>query len=265
MALICMAVWDTEENNRTWMTDRTLHSLLNTVDWSKHRLIVSDNGSCDETLALYDTMVDEIFPKGKMQVIYNGKNLGTARAVNKGIALRNPGENVCKIDNDCVIEEKNWLDRLEDCVEREPTLGVIGLKRKDLAENPFYPQSHFYHSELVMLQPIMGKRWLIVEQVHHVIGTCQLVSSLLLDKIGYYYQGGGLYGFDDPLLAVRARVAGFWCAFYPHINIDHIDPGATPYQQWKEKYATQCGEHCKRISEEYQTGKRPIYHGPEDE
>lgn len=264
MALICMAVWDTEENNRTWMTDQTLLSLLRTVDWNRHRLIVSDNGSCEKTLALYETMIDEYFPNGKMDVIYNGTNLGTARAVNKGIILRRPGEHICKIDNDCVIEEKNWLDRLEDCVERDPSLGVVGLKRKDLAEHPFHPDEHPYKSKLVMLKPIPGQRWLIVEQVNHVMGTCQLVNSALLDKIGYYYQAGGLYGFDDPLLALRCHLAGFWCAFWPHVEIHHIDPGDSPYQKWKEDYAAITMPAYQHVAESYKNNTRSIYHGPCD-
>ena len=38
--LIAMAVYDTVENKRTVMTERTLQSLAERVDWNKHRLVI---------------------------------------------------------------------------------------------------------------------------------------------------------------------------------------------------------------------------------
>lgn len=78
--LIAMAVYDTVENKRTKMTQATCQSLVNTVDWDRHRLIMVDNGSCDETQDLYSILKYEI---PDLKVIWNGTNLGTAMAINK--------------------------------------------------------------------------------------------------------------------------------------------------------------------------------------
>jgi len=94
--LIVMAVFDTVENKRTEMTRRTLESLFKQVSMVKHRIVVSDNGSCDETQKVYE----EIGESCPLTVIQNGTNLGTARAVNRGWSLRNPGEHVIKMDNE---------------------------------------------------------------------------------------------------------------------------------------------------------------------
>ena len=48
MALIAMCVYDTEENQRSEYTNKTLQSLAQRVDFRKHRLIVVDNSSCQK-------------------------------------------------------------------------------------------------------------------------------------------------------------------------------------------------------------------------
>ena len=93
------------------------------------------------------------------------------------------------------------------------------------------------------------------------MGTCQAYSPALLDKIGYLYQPR-LYGFDDALAAVRCKVAGMWSIFLPHIEIDHIDPGDTEYQGWKEKHAGEDMKTYNSLASEYFSGARSIYYNP---
>lgn len=253
MAIIAMAVWDTEQNGRTAYTHETLRSLGNTVDLSLHRVIVVDNGSCDATkqlLARYES-------EGRITVITLPENIGTARAVNKAWQLRNKGEHCVKMDNDVVIYQTGWADQLEEALRRDPNIGIIGLKRKDCWENPAHDNT-FYRSTLEMLPHVAGERWMIIEKVRHVMGTCQMFNSALLDKIGYLYQPR-LYGFDDCLAATRSEVAGFYNAFLPHIEIDHIDTGATEYQGWKDKVAGEDMVAFNQITQDYRNGKRPIF------
>jgi len=100
-----------------------------------------------------------------------------------------------------------------------------------------------------------------VEYVNHVMGTCQMYSPELRAKIGYLYQPR-LYGFDDSLAAIRCHVAGFKNAFLPHIEIDHIDPGGTAYQDWKHKVSGEDMAEYNRLKHGYQTGQIPIYYNP---
>lgn len=196
-----------------------------------------------------------------LEVIYLEKNVGTAKAVNKAWLSRKPGEHVVKMDNDVVIHYPGWANVLEDCISRDPQIGIIGLKRKDCIESPF--RGDFYKSELKMLPQQPGQPWRIVEMANHVMGTCQMFNSALLDKIGYLYQPG-LYGYDDSLAAVRCQVAGFYSCFYPHIEIDHLDPEGVNMAQdlytiWKQKMAGKDGAEYQRLKDEYLTGKRPVW------
>ena len=263
MALIAIAVYDTNENKRTELTERTLESLKITVDRRRHRVIVVDNISCDATKKLLDKFRNRC--KACEEVITLPENIGTAKAINKAWQLRKPGEHAVKMDNDVVIHTVHWCDILEEIVTREPQVGIAGLKRTDCIETPWH-EMPWYRSELLMLPHKLGQRWLIVEKVHHVMGTCQLYSDALLNKIGYLYQMGELYGFDDALASVRAHKAGFITVHYPHILIDHIDPGGDdPYTKWKQDVSSMAMGRYNAERKAIELGYKPVYVGPEGE
>lgn len=249
--LIAMAVYDTKENQRTELTRKTLESLERTVDWDRHRLFISDNGSCRDTTKLYKEFD---FPFG---VIYNGKNLGTARAINKAWMRREPGEHCVKMDNDVIIHQQGWVDWMVDVFDRDPEIGICGLKRKDLDESPWNDVSWF-KSKVYMLPHEKGQRWLVVEEVQHVMGTCQAYSSALLDKIGYLNQPG-VYGYDDALASVRAEVAGFKRVFLHGFEIDHLWTGLEEYTKWKRGQAGKYGGEYQEMRLQYQAGELPVY------
>jgi GT2 family glycosyltransferase len=249
-ALLSMAVFDTEENNRTQYTKRTLECLMDTVDLAFHRIHVIDNASCKATKQVLKDFEPQI------TVHTNGQNIGTAKAVNIGWQHRQPGEHAIKMDNDVVIHSNGWVEEMEEAIMLDPKIGIVGLKRKDCWENPNHENPH-YRSTLELLGGVNHK-WIPIEKVNHVMGTCQMYNSDLLDKIGYLYQPR-LYGFDDALAAIRCQVAGFYSCFIPHIEIDHIDTGETPYQGWKEKHSGEDMRAFNEIKNAYINGTKPIY------
>lgn len=252
MALIAMCCYDTAENGRTEYTIRTVRSLLQTVNFARHRVVIVDNGSCEETKEFLKTVTTPDI----MTVITLTENIGTAKGINKAWELRKEGEHAVKMDNDVVIYFKDWADELEKAIELDNEIGIIGLKRRDCWENPNH-ESAMYRSELKLLGG-GNDYWLPIERVNHVMGTCQMYNSALLDKIGYLYQPR-LYGFDDSLAAIRCQVAGFYSAFIPHINIDHIDAGDKPYQKWKEKHSGEDMRAFNEIKNAYLNGTKSIY------
>lgn len=252
MALIAMCCHDTEDNGRTEYTRRTLESLMFTVDWSKHRLVIIDNNSCEATKQLIKN-----WKLPEWIVITLSENIGTARAVNRGIKLRNNGESVCKLDNDVVIHIADWLDELEEVVARDKSYGIVGLKRKDLRQTPYDADPNF-RSELIQIPHELGQRWIVVEVTSDIMGTCTLLSSDLLDKLGGYAQPL-VYAFDDTLMNLRAGLAGFKKCFLPHIDLDHIDTGSNPYSQEKIKIANDAWPIYHEWHEAYINGKRPLF------
>lgn len=249
-----MAVYSTAENKKDEYLEQTLRSLQGTVSLDRHRIFLSVNAGTAKTgeiIARYRSIL--------YHVIYNGRNLGTAEAINKAWQFRGPGEHAIKMDDDVVIHHQNWADELEAAVQRDPTIGICGLKRKDCIESPW--REDFYKSELYMLPHQPGEPWIIGERVNHVMGTAQLYSSALLELIGYLYQPG-LYGFDDVFAAIRCKVAGFHNVFLPHINIDHLDRGDTDYQKWKESHTSEQWTKYQEIAAAYKQGTKHFYYSP---
>jgi GT2 family glycosyltransferase len=225
-ALISMAVYSTAENKKDECLAKTLASLKRTVDFTKHRLILSVNGFTDETciiLGYYESIISKI--------IWNETNLGTAEAINLVWKERKPGEHCIKSDDDVVINSNHdWIGLMEEVIAADKHIGQVGLKRKDLIENPNHPDP-FYRSEIITMNLPSGQ--FEIEKCNHIMGTCVMHSSELIEQVGYLWQFDK-YGFDDSLMSLRANLAGFKTVFLPCVDIDHIDEGQTPYQTWKE-------------------------------
>lgn len=257
MALIAMAIYSTAENKKDECLRRTLWSLYQSVDFTKHRLILSVNKYTTETIKIFKEEYGGIIS----EIIYNEDNLGTAEAINQAWKRRLPGENAIKMDDDIVINTKNdWIDLMEQAIQRTPTIGQIGLKRRDCSETPFNRHT-FYHSELLQLPHEPGEQWINVEVVNHVMGSCVMHSAALLEKVGYLWQPG-VYGFDDSFMSQRSRLAGFKNVFLLGIDIEHIDDGSTPFQQWKEIKASEKWAAYIENTQAFHNGKKSIYYNP---
>ncbi len=257
-----MAVYDLEGSGRTEITQRTLEGLLRTVDFNKHRIFIVDNNSCDATksvLAKFSGHFSSLgsFPPENLTIISNNENLGTAKAVNQGLKHRRREEHCIKMDNDVIIYHGDWIGEMEEALRRQTNIGILGLKRNDLIESPYHPDAN-WRSALYMLPQKPGERWIVFEKVKGVMGTCTMYNWRLLDKIGFLYQPT-VYGYDDSLISVRSEVAGFVNGFLPYINIDHIDPGGTPYQKWKEDHSGPLMEQASKIADDYRKGRRSVY------
>lgn len=254
-----MAVFDTAENGRTNLTQQTLDCLLKTVNWHRHRITIVNNASCPESEMAINAFCYRVngVNEDSAKALHLTENIGTARAINAGWKERKQGEHCIKIDNDVVIHANGWVDEMEDAIKRFPQIGIIGLKRKDLLECTTYPDENF-RSHLVQLPHEPVQTWITIEQVRGVMGTCVMVNSALIDRIGYLSQPT-VYGFDDSIYSCRSSVAGFVNCFLPHINIDHIDPGGNDYTEWKRRHAGETMRQAEALISEYMNGQRPLY------
>lgn len=257
MSLIAMAVWDTDENKRTEYTEATIYSLLKTVDFEKHRLIIVDNASCRKTKDLYESL-PRPFRTCAGNIIHNLENVGTARAINQAWKWRKDDEHCIKMDNDVVINQSGWVEEMERAIATDNQIGIIGLKRKDVWQFPGHSDPNL-KSELIMLPHKNGEQWIVVERCADIIGTCTMFNSALLDKVGYSYQADFIYGYEDVLFCHRSHLAGFYNCFLPHINIDHIDRGDTDYQKWKERQSGSNTQKMIEIFRQYVNGERSIF------
>ena len=249
-----MAVYDTEENGRTEYTKKTLDSIWVNIEFDKHRLVIIDNNSCYETKRIFTYFKTLGL---KFDLITLSENVGTARAINMAIKLRQPNEPVVKIDNDVVINSRDWVEEMEEVLRREPKIGIVGLKRKDLCQTPWHENEDF-RSYPTLLPHEPGQTWIMVEKTKDIMGTCTMLSPQLLDALGGYVQYG-VYGFDDTILNLRAGLAGFEKCFLSHIEIDHLDTGDNPYSEIKRQQAAEAWPEYHKLHLAYCSGTRPLF------
>lgn len=301
MAIITQVIHCTDENRKADCLEKCLESIHRTVDFDRHRMVIVDNDSNSEAKEIAAEFVREVncyrMLKPACQIILP-ENVGTARAINKAWMLRNPREHVVKIDDDVVFNDPGWLDDLEAAADRlwrgweiqdrrvmervgdfedyghgGSRIGMLGLKRKDLGENMFFPDqapgvAGWGRTVLEEVHHRPGEPWYCFERVltNPLMGTVVLHNWRLLDEVGFMYQGPFKYGYDDTIMTYRARLAGYEAGFlYGRADIDHIDPGDTPYQKRKENMSPEQREWIERKRYEFVTGTLQIHHGPEDE
>lgn len=261
MALILMVVQDTPENGRYRYTKTTLESLRRTVDWDRHRLIVIDNNSSGPTTRLLSHYMF-------YELITLPENIGQARALNKGLPKRYPGEIVVRMDNDIAIHNTGWVEDMKYVLEKDDKVGIVALKRKNAWEHPCNPDPNF-RSTLEMLPHEDWEKWMVIEVADSVLGTCQALRPEFLDKIGFFYQMGSLWGFIDPIICAKAHVLGYKTVYIPHIVVDYLESETdivgrrTAYQLWKDRCAS---DYFPRFEEEKKRilSGGSVYHGPED-
>lgn len=258
--ILAMCVYDTEENRRSEYTRRTLDSLFLTVDFSRYPLYIIDQNSCNATkdiLNIFRNKFIKMFPKENLNTIYLDENIGTARGINLAIKKRGNGH-VIKLDNDVIWHTRYWVDRLELAAERLPEFGILGCKRKDLAQHTHQSNPHFI-SKVDMIRHEPGEEWLFVEKVVDVMGTCVMYTNRLLDKTGYLKQYG-VYGWEDCLMSYRSTAAGFYNGFIHPIHIDHIDTGEIElYIKEKQRLAGKVGHLFQQEALAILKGEKPYY------
>ena len=92
---------------------RCLDSLRTHTDLDRAEVLVVDNGSTDETPeALSD------YPW--VRTLRNPSNLGFVRGNNAGLSAVPFGSDVVLLNNDVLVEQHDWLERLQECALSAP-------------------------------------------------------------------------------------------------------------------------------------------------
>jgi N-acetylglucosaminyl-diphospho-decaprenol L-rhamnosyltransferase len=212
-------------NYASWpLTLRCIESLHET-DYRDFETIVVDNDSV-EPPELPSTV----------RLIRNKKNLGFARAHNRGIAA-STGEIVVLINPDTVVE-RDFFDDLEKFFQECPEVGVAGPRVLDSngelqlsARREISALSGFL-GRTSLLTRLFPKSSLIKSQfpavtegshptpVDWVSGACMAIRRETLQNTGSLDERFFMY-FEDADLCRRARAAGWLVYYLPHIEIVH--------------------------------------------
>ncbi len=193
---------------------------LNLMSYPNYRIIIVDNGSHDNS----GGMLHKDFPEHIF--LFNRTNLGYAEGNNIGIkkAINIGADYILILNNDVVIESRDFLESLISYMEGHNKIGILGpkvLSYEDrevlseyscslwwnLLEKFFLPQKHKHEDD-----QDEG------EYVTRVGGCCMLVRRGVFEKIGFFDNRFFMYGEENDL-CLRALLSRKHIIYYPKQRI----------------------------------------------
>lgn len=192
------------------------------IDYAKHRVIVVDNGSTDDSVDIITGEYPEV------TVLETGANLGYTGGNNRGIeyALKDSCDYVWLLNDDVTVAPDS-LSALVLVAESEPKAGFLGPK-VHMREDP---------QRLLSAGGKLGENWRPqhrgigeldqgrfdeVAEVDYLSGCALLVSRRLIEKAGGLDNDFFAY-HEDIEWCYRGRQAGFRVLFVPEAKVWHPD------------------------------------------
>ena len=208
--------------------DYTLACLasLSQLEYSRHRIVVVDNGSADGSPVL----IEERFPK--VILIRNERNLGFCEGNNMGIrhALQHGADYVLLLNSDTEVDPR-FLTILVETAEADERIGMAGPMVC------YYDDPQRIWSAGGLIEGLAVPRTLRHNQIDdgqdeavmdldYVAGCALLVKASVIQHIGLLDARFFAY-HEDADWCTRARMAGFRVVYVPQARVWHkVSPGA---------------------------------------
>ncbi|MDD5131462.1 MAG: glycosyltransferase family 2 protein [bacterium] len=216
-------------NSREFLQN-CLESLYRTTDGLRKEIILVDNCSNDDSIAL----VKSSFPQVK--IIANDVNYGFAKANNIG-AQAATGEYLLFLNPDTIVRETAIKEMIVS-MQREHEAGAVGAKLLNSDGSLQLSCREFYTLRTIILSRTPLKhvarlgRFLRLNMmadwdhnetrtVDWVLGACLMTTRQVMEKIGYFDDRYRLY-FEDMDLCYRIRNAGYCVYYCPTSVVQHL-------------------------------------------
>ena len=181
--------------NRLELTRLCLASLLQKTP-PGYGLTVVDNGSTDGTQEFL-RMLAAAHPHMRLHLLR--RNMGVAVASNLAWDDAADADFYVKLDNDVEVLDPQWLNRLMRMLADNPCLGMAGYRLCAKHEGAPLPLAD-------------GSNALEVACCN---GACACIPRAVHERLGFWNEGFGRYGYEDLEYSWRARKAGYTLAYAP--------------------------------------------------
>lgn len=245
----------------TWNSARhlgyTLAALDRELEGMPTEIILIDNGSVDDSIAIAEAQVPRV------RVVRNATNQGVARARNQGLALA-AGRYLLFLDSDAEPAPGS-VRAMVQFLETRDSVGVVGPKlvsptgavQLSCRRFPTLPGKLMRQLPLRLRTTIA---WVADEEMHgidrtkvqpvdYVIGACQLIRREVIEAAGPLDERM-FYGPEDVDLCLRAWRAGWEVYYVPSAVVVHHEQRiarrlsmltlrhgvALGYYFWKHRY-----------------------------
>jgi len=224
-------------HNKSRYTRLCIESVL-ASDAEDAELIVVDNGSTDDTpevlAVMEDAARDKSFP---FRLLRQDKNLGCSTARNLGVEAAR-GEEVVFLDNDTLVRDPRWLDKLRSVLRDHPRAGIVG-PRLCYPIEPYRIQCAGVGVSRTGRVLFRGRgeaqddpRFARVEEVQALISACWIFSKRLYVELGGMDEAFNPVQYEDLDLCYRARSRGWRTIYTPDPVVYHwesITSDGTPH------------------------------------
>ena len=197
-------------------TARCLHSIKESKNQTKFRVIVVDDASLDSTS-------DYLEACSGITVISNTDNKGYLISTNLGASSADT-DFIILLNNDTEVSD-GWLDALIQTFARYPDSGVVGASL-------VYPDGRLQEAGGIIFKDGSGWNYgrfqdpddagfAFVRQVDYCSAACIAVRKELWDEIGGFDERFAPAYYEDTDLAFMARQLGWKVRFQPRARIVH--------------------------------------------
>lgn len=181
--------------NRLALTKRAVESLLAKTP-EEFTLHVVDNASTDGTPEYLKALASA---HENMRVFFLRRNMGVTVAANLGWGAM-PSDYYIKLDNDIEIEDPRWLRAMLELADANPELGLVG---------------HLCGVWPYEITPATLSGGGLLDSCDCCNGGCVLVPQRTHERLGFWNEDYGLYGFEDLDYSERAAQAGLAQGYVP--------------------------------------------------
>ena len=216
---IVMLTWNGLE-----FTKRCLDSLRANTRIDGHcEVIVVDNGSTDGTPDYLSTLE-------WVRLIRNPRNLGFVRGNNVAIRGIPDSRDVLLLNNDMIVRQADWLDRLQAAAYSAPDVGIAGCRllnaRGDMLHaGTIMPTDSFRGFQLGSNEKDVNQ-YNSLRDVEGVVGACMYIRREVLTAIGPLDEAYFSY-YEDTDYCLQAAKAGYRTVCAGDVTLVHVENVST--------------------------------------
>ncbi len=207
-------------------TKKCLKSLKEQTNYQDYQVVVVDNGSKDGTIA-YLEQLDWII------LIKNKENLGFVKGNNAALERIKDGD-IVLMNNDIIIEQTDWLEKLNQAAYQKETIGIVGCRLVN-EKGEFLHAGTYIYPETYWGQQIGGGQKEIGQfpenrEVEGVVFACAYIKRALLEKLPNLNEKFFSY-FEDTDYCLAAHELGYQSVCCGEVTLIHYQNVSTDVNQ----------------------------------
>jgi len=189
-------------------------------------IILVDNGSEEDVSGLVKKFENNL----SIKVHYNKSNLGFTKAVNQGIRIADEKTDIVLLNNDVIIEDSDWLEKLQKLAYSDDTIGIIGC-RLITGENRLHhaglhvAKDSYWTMELGCEEIDVGQ-FQVNEPREAITFALAYIKRELINTIGLLDESYFAY-FEDVDYCLSAQNAGFKVYYLGELTCQHLQHEST--------------------------------------